>query len=231
MFVGALTAAGQTPEDIEAKMLEIKLGDEIIYGEGVNADKETALKMALSDIYESYQDICCSSIPEHLKNRTPDNLKSISETLCYEKEGLHKCLLYVTWEKLFDGSTLNKVVYEQSGEVALQSVATTPAPAAASSGGSEALLDAIEEMCGQGGLSEIKILLSGYKRQGVVSVTGAVMNASEVPGDAYSILFDSLGGMLAILSPSHGGSQVNQMTNQIDSVNNYSNCKFIIWFK
>lgn len=89
----------------------------------------------------------------------------------------------------------------------------------------------LETLCGQDNWVEIKGFLSSFKKEGKIRETGRCLSPSEVPDDAYSILMDEMGGILAIMSPKNLPNRLNHKTNQTDNENNHANCKFIVWYK
>lgn len=89
----------------------------------------------------------------------------------------------------------------------------------------------LETLCGQDNWVEIKGFLSSFKKEGKIRETGRCLSPSEVPDDAYSILMDDMGGILAIMSPKNSPDRMNHKTNQTDNENNHANCKFIVWYK
>lgn len=89
----------------------------------------------------------------------------------------------------------------------------------------------LETLCGQDNWVEIKGFLSSFKKEGKIRETGRCLSSSEVPDDAYSILMDEMGGILAIMSPKNLPNRLNHKTNQTDNENNHANCKFIVWYK
>lgn len=91
--------------------------------------------------------------------------------------------------------------------------------------------DIIPVIAGQDTIIELKNILSQYKKLGKIKQTGATENYAEVPSDCYAILFDSMGGVLALLSPANSRQIINQKTKSPDSFANHPDSRFIIWFK
>lgn len=216
--------SAQSSEEIESQMDLIKLNETMVYGEAYNDIKENAYVNAMGELMITTNELRSD---KGLDPLTPSILQSVVKELQYSKGGRYAVLLYMPISQMM--SLSNRSYSDLSGQgqtpTAQQSTLTS---SAISQFVSDEILDAL---CGQDNWVEIKGFLNSFKAQGKIRSTGAVTTASEVPEDACSILIDDMGGILSILSPKKGVSRINYRTNQPDNETNYSNCKFIVWYK
>lgn len=219
-----LELSAQSSEDIESQMDLIKLDETMIYGEAYNDVKENAYRNAMGELMITANELRSDKGLELL---TPSILQSVVKELQYSKSGRYAVLLYMPISHMM--SLSNRSYSDLSGQVqTLTEQQSTLTSSAIFQFGSDEILDTL---CSQDNWVEIKGFLSSFKAKGKISSTGAVTMASEVPEDACSILIDDMGGILSILSPKNESIQINYRTNQPDAETNYSNCKFIVWYK
>lgn len=235
----------QSPEEIEAKMDEIKLNEKYIYGEDYNNNKDIAYDNALWELLSSANEIRAEKGLEMLK--APD-LQPVIEELRYSKDQRFTVFVYIPLSLMLNmnsKSHLDVVPHNDhirkndssssaqvqdkpevknptpaSDHTPVQSPETTPLPN-----------DILMTLSVQDNWIEIRGFLSQYKRDGKIKETGNTQNFEEVPNDAYSILIDEMGGILSILSPKNSPHRINYKTNKQDNETNHPNCKFIVWYK
>lgn len=250
LFIATLSLSAQSPGEIEDKMNEIKLNENLIYGEGLNSDKNLAYSNALNDLLQTVNELREERKQEPVIGST---LQPIAKELHYSANGRHTVLLYIPLSKAYEltvnshsditgQSQQTQTPPSQSADVPptppVQQPAPQPQPADPPSQPQPVPTvsaplsdDVIEVLCGQDNWAEIKGFLAQYKDLGQIRETGVARTPAEVPDDAVSILVDELYGILAILSPKTSDPRINYRTNNIDSETNYSNCKVIVWYR
>ncbi|MDE5848684.1 MAG: hypothetical protein K2H38_00900 [Muribaculaceae bacterium] len=220
--------SADSPEDIEAQMDRVKLDETMIYGEDFSDNKDLAYDNALAELLVTANELRAE---EDLQPLEASELKPAAKELRYTKGTRHVVLLYMPKVQMMKihpkmhADTPTPTPPKKDPPAA----PTTPAPSP--SAVTPAADEIIEILCGQDNWIEIKGFITRYKQEGKIKATGAVDSASEPPADAYSILIDEFGGILAILSPMNGGQRIDYRTNRPDNESNHSNCKFIFWYK
>lgn len=229
IFLSAMSCSmmAATPEETEAQMDKIKLDETMIYGEDFNDNKEVAYQNALNELLLTANELRMASNASEL---AAADLNGVAKELSYRKGTRNVVMLYMPRTqalKLKHGNTAAPTPPQPAQKPTPQPSTPTPAPAVATPPADE-IIDAI---CSQDNWMEIKGFLSDFKRQGKITDSGSTKTSSEVPQDAYAILFDELGGILAILSPKNSGQRIDYRTNRTDTESNHSNYKFILWYK
>ncbi|MDE5878213.1 MAG: hypothetical protein K2H47_12055 [Muribaculaceae bacterium] len=247
LITGSMYAA--TPEEIEANMDRIKLDERFIYAENFSEDMDTAYENALSELIATINELeSISSVNElrikekkaPLKVET-EVLKPFVKELRYSTGTRNTVFLYLplAWIKITADRTGVEVVPSENDMTAQtspsQSTSATdsgrPEPVKPTSSTQlPPMNDILKTLCAQDNWVEIKGLLIEYKNQKKIT-TGTVKTASEVPEDAYSILLDNRGSILAILSPKTSGDRINYKTNLSDDESNHKDCIAIIWYR
>lgn len=242
--------SAQTPEETEAQMDEIKLNESMIYGEDFNDDKDMAYGNALSELLITANELRAEKGSSLLN---ASDLQPVVKELRYSKGGRYVVMVYLPVAQMYaltskshsdvvSGGNSDRISQKNSLEpsrpaaeserkhvfVPEKSVSQPATTASSIYNGTDDILDIL---CEQDNWIEIKGFLSAFKKEGKISLTGAVTSASEVPEDAFSILIDDMGGILSILSPKNSASRIDHRTNQPDNESNHSNCKFIVWYK
>jgi hypothetical protein len=231
----------QTADEIESKVNEIKLDENYIFGEDFNDNEDIAFQNALTELT-----ICANELrAENGQNilNSSDLLPLVKE-LKYRKDNRHTVLVYLPMSQMFgmtskshssiiiqDKPTQPIDSLRQEKEYEQENVVSQHQSEAMPYSSTQISDDITQTLCGQDNWLEIKGFLTTYKRDGRILSVGNVLSYDEVPDDAYAILMDDMGGILSILSPRNSKSQINYRTNQTDSETNYSNCKFIVWYK
>lgn len=237
----------QTPEDIESKMDEIKLDESYVYGEDFDDDKDIAFQNALTELTTYANELRAGKGKDILNS---SDLLTVVKELKYQKGSRHTVLVYLPLSQMLGMTSKShsdvvaqnepshssqtnitpqqKVEQEQKFTFVpnKQPEATQPVPIQ-----TQLPDDIMQTLCSQDNWLEIKGFLTNYKREGKISSIGNVLSYAEVPDDAYAILMDEMGGILSIMSPKNSPNRINYKTNQTDNENNYTNCKFIVWYK
>lgn len=238
---------GQTPEEVESKMDEIKLDESFVYGEDFNDDKDIAFQNALTEL-TSYANELRAEKGKDILNAS--DLLTVVKELKYQRGSRHTVFVYLPMSQMLgitskshsdvvaqnvpsQSSQTNTTVQqkiEQEQKFTFvpnkQPEATQPVPIQ-----TQLPDDIMQTLCSQDNWMEIKGFLTNYKKEGKISSIGNVLSYAEVPDDAYAILMDDMGGILSILSPKNSTTRINYRTNQTDSETNHSNYKFIVWYK
>ena len=240
----------QTPEEILEEMDKVKLDANYLYGEGFQEDYEKAQAEALNHLMEIINEVRLESCKGNLK---PSQVIPLMKELKYDGEYGWDILLYFPKEQAISMSgkptpistpepnntptqtpnpNPNPNPTPTPSPTPSPSPSLTPSPTPTPAASSDRKMEEITRNFGmQDSWIEIKSLFVEYKNNGWISQNGAVEDISIVPSDAYSILIDEHGGVLAILSPKISEKRINYKTNQIDNEANYSNCRFIVWYK
>ena len=241
----SLSIFAQSPEEIEEKMNDIKMKTDVIFGEGFDTDKNMAYDNALSELVLSSNEIRDEN---GLKPLKATDLQPVVEELSYTQGQRHFIMVYLSKSQMLSLTPKNHSdIIEQEAPLYAapggnggssdsyqpeEYYSPSPAPQNTAVIQQPPLPDDIlQSLCAQDNWTEIKWLLSNYKKQGKISETGRCTSASDVPADAFSILIDEMYGVLSILSPKNLPNRINYRTNQADSESNYSNCKVIVWYR
>ena len=219
MLWGNALIFARSPEETEAQMDEIKLDRSYVYGESFNDDMNVAYQTALSDLTESVNVLRVDNGKEML---AVSDLQTRVNELKYFKNGRHTVFLYILLTEMFKiGEKTQDGVVSRHGNL----------PAAQESFAHKLPENVQETLSGQDNWPEIKGILKSYKEDGIIKVTGNVEKLSDVPDDAYSILFDGFGGILAIISPKNSPERINYKNNLRFEESNVTDYKFIVWYK
>lgn len=266
-----LLSLGQTTEEIEEKMDEIKMNADYLYGEGHGSNREIAFDNALIDLLMTANDLRAQENKEELKTT---DLLTVVEEYVYDQDGYFTYFVYIPSSRIL--AMVSKRPGDQQGSAPSQATAqpapapvpapavpqpdSPPAPAyeanvptptpvaepepepeppkpifvsnsqaAAASAGD--LADLARSMAGQGSWIEVRTLLSQYKNLGKLREDGRLAYPGTIPDDAYAILMDDKGGILAILSPRESSGRTDFVTRRIVDPMNYPSCRFIVWYK
>lgn len=236
--------SAQSSDEIESQMDLIKLDDAMVYGEAYNDEKDIAFGNAMGELQITANELRAE---KGLAPLSPSILKPVVKELHYTKAGRYVVLLYIPISRVMSlsGTSQSDMADQEQSqktpqkadspetkkEDRLKTDEPTRISLQASSSSQNVSDEILDALCGQDNWVEIKGFLSSFKAQGKIRSTGAVTSSSDVPEDACSILIDDMGGILSILSPKNRATRINYRTNQPDNETNYSNCKFIVWYK
>lgn len=258
-FLGVVSALpvssfAQTPDEIEAKMDQVKMSDEYIYGEGSADDANLAYDNALSDLTMTVNEIRGSMGPDMLKTT---DLQTVCQEMRYAKGQRYVVFLYLplslatTMKAKSPSESATKPTFSiESQKSSAQKPYALPSDNQSSISQQQNLHkpsiqktekvpiaqqpadnEVVEALLGQDTWTEIKGILTEYKKTGKIKETGLCTNPQDTPGDAVAILIDEMYGILSILSPLNDSSRINYRTLLPDSETNYSNCKVIVWYR
>jgi len=255
-FVSPLKSFAQTISEIDKKMDEIKLNEAYIYGEDFSDDENLAFQNALSELVNDANEI---RFEKGLPMLSISDLQTRVKDLKYAKNGRHNVLVYITMQKILSLVSKSHTDVESQANGSLSTTITAPsteynrepnrndssevnnnfvfAPNRqqpmhnGTNPDSNQYTEVVDALASQDNWLEIKGMLIQYKQDGKIKETGNVNSQTEVPDDAYSILLDELGGILAILSPQNSTNRINHKTNLRYDGSNFTDCKFIVWYK
>lgn len=245
----------QTTSEIETKMDEIKLNEAYIYGEDYSNDENLAFQNALSELVNDANEI---RVEKGLPMLSISDLQTRVKYLQYAKNGRHNVLVYIIMQEMLSlvSKSHTDIVSQANGS--LSTTITAPSteynrepnrndssegknhfefvpnrqqPMHGNSQDPHQYTEVVDALASQDNWLEIKGMLIQYKQDGKIKETGNVSTQMEVPDDAYSILLDELGGILAILSPKSSTNRINHKTNLRYDGSNFTDCKFIVWYK
>lgn len=250
MLCTAWAAAGAQTDNfaaVEDSMNLIKLDAAYVYGEAYDTNRDLALEGALKDLA-----FYCNEIRNEAGKDSLGifNLMANVKELVYCKADKYTAFVYIPVEKMLSLTASRPNAGNTNGSTAATQpprrpepprkpektepprTPEKPEPPVRNMQLAGTTLDELSRtLSTQDNLVEVKSFLSEFKKDGRVTATGATTQAAEVPADAYSILFDGMGGVLSVLSPRSAGPQMNYRTNLEDNQSNHSNCKFIIWYR
>lgn len=213
-------------EDAKRRILDVKLNEEFIFGEGLNEDKEIAYGNALSDL------LLYSNELKKDKNQQEVSLCDLQlnvETLDYFDGKRYEVIVYIPLNILYQIQSKSP-----KEDLSLTDMKSNPDKTPSINNSAfyypEKGNDIEDFLLTQDNFTEIRDYLSVMKRSGRILETGAIDNTSSLPKNASLILIDDLGGILSILSPRNENGRLNYRTRLFDDVNNYSDCKFIVWY-
>ena len=236
----ALNAA--TPAETEAKMNDVKLNENMVYGEGFDDNKDIAYGKALADLLTYANELRFEKGKESINIA---DVQTVAKTMDYQKGSCHFVLVYIPVSQALGLEVKTRPdVGGKSGNKKAETPATPQAkkktdekpksdsrynliPKASTTPPD----DVLTALCSQDNWSEIKGFITQYKNQGKIKETGFCTTPAEVPADAYMILIDDMYGILAILSPKNSANRINYRSGLADSESNYPNCKVIVWYK
>lgn len=237
LLLTALPLCAQSPAGTEVQMNEIKLNESMVYGEGFSENKEIAYDNALNELMIFANEYRAKKGQQAIG--VSDLLTVVKELVC--KNGAqYTVMVYMPMTQMLaitpksNSDIVAQLIPGQKQEAAATVAAeAAPAPAAETAvfRPTPAADEILRKLCPQDNWLEIKGFMIDFKQSGKITSVGNVISYAEVPDDAYAILMDEMGGILAILSPKGGARQVNCRTRKIDAASNYSNCKYIFWYK
>ena len=247
-FILPVYSSAENEEATKAKMNEIKLSEDYLYGEDFSDDKNIAFDNALSQLQRYANELRQEKGLNSLK--VSDIQPQVSE-LHYLKGDRYTVLVYISAEKMFAIHGRTEAILNQNSAqpspdpVQTPVTSTQPSPAINNSQPvannstnlqqSQSIAhtddDMLDIISAQDTWIELKGFLTNFKKLGKIKETGTCINPGDVPADAFSILIDELYGVLAVLSPKNSANRINHKTNQTDSESNYPNCKVIVWYK
>lgn len=254
MLCTAWTVTGAQTDNfaaVEDSMNLIKLDAAYVYGESYGTDRDLTLEGALKDLAFYCNEIRHEAGKDSL---AVSNLMANVKELVYCRADKYTAFVYIPVEKMLSLTASRPNAGGTNSNTAQAShrpqpprrpepprkpektepprKEEKPEPPVRNMQLAGTTLDELSRtLSTQDNLVEIKTFLSEFKKDGRVTATGATTQAAEVPADAYSILFDGMGGVLSVLSPMSAGPQMNYRTNLEDNQSNHSNCKFIIWYR
>ncbi len=231
----SLSSSVYAQADIDKKMDEVKLNENMVFGEDFNEDKDIAYNKALLDLLnymnERRAEKGCGALGVSDIQPVAQELKSFSNNR-------YNVLLYMPLSQVLaltarsHSEQMSLPAPSSSSGNAVAGTAHVPAvPSTPTTIPAPMPDDVLETLCNQDNWTEIKGFLSSFKKRGLINETGVSTSAAEVPGDAYTILIDDMYGILSILSPKNSPNRINCRTNKPDSETNYSNCKVIVWYR
>ncbi len=250
-YIPVLTYA-DTPDESEKKMDEIKLNAAFVYGESFNADADIAYGNSLTDLM-----IYCNEIrgEKGLTQLKSSDLQPVAKEIRSFKNGQYTVFLYISVEDMVKmqsksrasvvGNNPQSQSQPQQASGQNNSIASSESqsqsdrftfipnkPENVQPSHAQSLpSDVLEALTIQNTWNELKPMIVHYKELGKITKTGNTQQWDSVPDDAYAILFDADAGVLAFLSPQNNSERLNYKTNRVDNIENYSNCKFIVWYK
>lgn len=101
MITGSFTLKGQDSNVTKEKIMEIKLNDDFIFGEGVSDDKEIAYGVALDDLLTFANEIKDRNSQEKL---SMSDLITKVETLVYENGSRFEVIVYIPFKIVIETS-------------------------------------------------------------------------------------------------------------------------------
>lgn len=254
MLVSSFTLYAQSSNEIEGKMDEIKLNENMIYGEDFNNNKDIAYDNALSELLINANELRAEKGNGMIKI---SDLQPLVKELRYSKGSRHIVLVYIPLSQMFSltsksrADIVSQAMPNQSSQNNALEAETDIKPESEplftfvpnNSSSNEMTTtgnisntaplpnDILYTLCSQDNWTEIKGFLATYKSQGKIKETGFCTSPTQVPIDACSILIDEMYGILSILSPKNNPKRINYRTNRPDSEANYSNYKVIVWYR
>lgn len=218
-------------DKIDEKMNRIKLDENMLYGQSYGTDSASVFENAFRELLSSANDLRISKGKEMIK---ASDIKSLVKELKYIEFRRYVILIYAPAKELIaiKGKTAATIETPQpdihfipthTSEKPRKQLPAIVAPTQDQS----VLMELIRH---QESWIEIKGFMTEYKRKGKI-MTGVCENQGEVPEDAFSILIDEMGGILAILSPKKRNLRINHRTNLADAESNYPDCKYIVWYR
>ncbi len=248
-------AYADSPEESEKKMDEIKLDATYVYGESFSSNADIAYDNSLTDLMISCNEIRVEKGLEQLKS---SDLQPVAKEIRSFQNGQHTVFLYLSVDDMMKMQSKSRVVIgnnsqsqsQPHSQPQLQSHQNNSYTSSVSHSQNSNLTfvpskpnnqqttnvpplpsDILEALTIQNTWTELKPMIIHYKNLGKITETGSTQQWNVVPNDAYAILFDADAGVLAFLSPKNDTDRLNYKTNSIDNIVNYSNCKFIVWYK
>ncbi len=246
----------QSSKSTETQMNEIKLNENMIYGESSDENKNIAYSNALFDLLEYANKLRAKKGNDLIK---VSDLQTVVKELAYLdlEKNRHTVLVYIPLLQLFSITSKSHadIIQQSSNNQSSQNcISETERDSITDSEPNFTLVpnnsnyngtsipeniyntaplpnEILNTLCGQDNWTEIKGFLTAYKKQGKIKETGFTTSHTEVPVDAYSILIDEMYGILAILSPKNTANRINYRTNRPDSETNHSNYKVIVWYR
>lgn len=238
---------------IEARMDSIKLNEAYIYGDDCNKDLDVAWRNALMELVNDANEI-------RLERGKPvlatSDLQDEVKWLQHAVKGGYEVMVYLPVQKLLEmGVKMEDANAESSvgastaddrpeiskpeknndqpaGRDDSPSISPIQQPGLQLSYASpQSLSDVHDAFASQDNWIEIKGLFTAYKKDGIITSNGNVRFQEEVPEDAYSILMDELGGILAVLSPKSSSVRIDYKTGLPAGETIFTDCKFIVWYK
>lgn len=237
-----LALCAQTKAEMEAKVNEIKLDDNYIFGEGFDDDKGIAYENALSDLAMTANQLREGKGKEPLGQ---SQLQVKAKEIAYSDEARTTVFLYIPYDDVLamEVKSPAKVLPGKpsipskpskpsvSSTSSTSSTPSTPATANSSSSAQSSLGELTELICQQDNWTEIKPILQQYKSGKKISQTGVAQSLSDVPAEAYAVRIDGMYGILTVLSPAKGGTRTDMKAETPFTDSNNDNCKVIVWYK
>lgn len=249
--ISTIPVRGESPEEVEKAMDDIKLSGKYLYGQSYADTMDIAHDRAL---FELLTQINAARQEAGKSELRANEIGGITKILKYSTDYTNAVMVYCDRDKALaftgrpsiggiSGASDNAPVIVDKAPAKEPSITRTapvqesstvvstdnnPARALPTRGMLEEVAGII---AGQDNWMEIQPLLVRYKKEGKFSQNATVERLSEVPDDAYAIMIDSNGGVVAVMGPLEGGSRKNYKTNRIEDIMNYPNVKIILWFR
>ena len=135
LLIGFFPMKGEEKEETRAKMMEIKLNDDFIFGEGVSDDKEIAYGVAMDDLLIFANEIKDRNSQEKL---SMSDLVTKAQTLVYEDGSRYEVIVYIPFKIVIEtdrkdssarsGVVLTKpgIVFEETEEPEIEIAEVSP---------------------------------------------------------------------------------------------------------
>lgn len=256
--MSTITMRGESPEEVEKAMDDIKLSGKYLYGQSYADTLDIAYGRALFELLTQINAARQEAGKSELRANEIDGiLKKLKYTTDYTCAVMVYCdrdkALAFTGRPRIEGisgaSDKSPAIAEKSPAIVdtpparepsiartapvqeSSAVVTTDKSPASALPTRGMLEDVAGIIAGQDNWIEIQPMLVRYKKEGKYSLNATVERLSEVPDDAYAILMDSNGGVIAVMGPEKGGGRKNYKTNRIEDMTDYPNIRIILWLK
>lgn len=232
--------------DIRDEINAIKLDENYLFADASDEDKNIAFDNALYDLLLLVNVMRVESSKPTLET---SHLVNLVENKSYLRGEKTLSFVYILTEKamsIMPKESLGIVVGTQQQPA--DSVAAAPAKQTAQTEATaqkqpeqqqqqkytfvanKDISSATARLCEYEMATEASLALKKYSSEGTISQFDRARSMSEIPADAYLLLFDRQHVIKAILGPDTGSGRMNMRTRQPDALGNYHQVA-VIWYR
>lgn len=224
-------------KDVKALILDIKLNETYIYGEGTDIDKNIAYDIALQEITNNINELRLSC------NKEPITSKAIVALLSqysYNRGEAELVFVYIQTSQIMNlktkdnpkfnlNTTKQSIITEKKDSQEVQSTQSLDIMSSTFYNGT-LKQDMLAYILAPTQTTDLIKCLERFKFEGKISQIKNIRSFEEIPIDAQVVAYNREHTVIAVFSPENNGERINYKTQKKEKITNYRGCGFF-WFK
>ena len=222
-------------KDVKALILDIKLNETYIYGEGTDIDKNIAYDIALQEITNNINELRLSSNKESITSKAIVALLSQYSYNRGEAEVVFVCIPICQIINLEskDNPKFNLNTNEKDTVAGTKETQQYTSPAQSLNIASSTFdrpKDMLAYILAPTQTTDLIKCLERFHSEGKISQIKNARSFNEIPTNAHVVAYNREHAVIAVFSPENNGERTNYKTQQKEKITNYRGCGFF-WFK